>query len=139
MIALTDDMRRAFETALADGAPVIVATADPATGEPDIAFKGSAMVFDAERLAFWERARGQTLRNLEANPRVCLLYRNAKTRLAWKFFGAAELHRDGPLRQQVMDRTIQAELDRDPERRGIAVLIRVDRVVQAGQVIMSRD
>jgi predicted pyridoxine 5'-phosphate oxidase superfamily flavin-nucleotide-binding protein len=139
LIALTAEMQKAFETALTDGAPVIVATADPASGEPDIAFKGSAMVFDHEHLAFWERAHGQTLRNLEANPRTCLLYRNSKTRLAWKFFGTAALHRNGDLRQQVMDRTIQAELDRDPERRGVAVLIRVDRVLQAGQVIMARD
>ena len=28
-----------------------------------------------------------------------------------------------------MDRTIQAELDRDPERKGVAVIIRVDRVL----------
>jgi len=139
VITLTDQMRDAFASALADGTPVVVATADPATGEPDVAFKGSAMVFDTEHLAFWERARGQTLRNLEANPRVCLLYRNPQTRLAWKFFGTAELHYDGPIRQQVMDRTIQAELDRDSERRGVAVIIRVDRVLQAGQVIMSRD
>ncbi|WP_322796582.1 pyridoxamine 5'-phosphate oxidase family protein [Tepidiforma sp.] len=139
MIALTDEMRQAFATALADGAPDIVATADPATGEPDIAFKGSAMVFDAEHLAFWERAHGQTLRNLRANPRVCLLYRNPKTRTARKFFGHAELHEAGDLRQQVMDRTIPVELERDPERRGIAVLVRVDRVLQAGQVIMARE
>src|SRR5947209_161868 len=105
MIALTDEMREAFASSLADGAPVIVATA-AASGEPDIAFKGSAMVWDAEHLAFWERSRGQTLSNLEENPHICLQYRNPARQLAWKFFGVAELHAAGDLRQQVMDRTI---------------------------------
>ena len=97
------------------------------------------MVWDHERLAYWERARGQTLRNLEENPQVCMLYRNAQTRQAWKFFGVAELHYEGDLRQQVMDRAIEVELQRDPERKGVAVIIRVDMVLQAGQPIMQRE
>jgi hypothetical protein len=106
---------------------------------PDIAFKGSAMVWDTEHLAFWERSRGETLRNLEENPHICLMYRNPERQLAWKFFGMAELHADDALRQQIMDRTIEVELNRDPERKGVGVLIRVDRVVQGREVIMQRD
>jgi hypothetical protein len=138
MIELTEQMTEAFANALTDGAPVIVATAG-AAGMPDIAFKGSAMVWDKEHLAFWERARGTTLRNMEENPHICLLYRNPATRVAWKFFGVAELHAEGDLRQQVMDRTIQLELDRDPERKGVAVVIRIDRVVSGPNVLMQRD
>jgi hypothetical protein len=37
-----------------------------------------------------------------------------------------------------MDRTIQIELERDPERKGAAILIRIDNVLQAGQVLMER-
>ena len=44
----------------------------------------------------------------------------------------------GELRQQVMDRTIALELDRDPERKGAAVMVRIDKVLQLGQVIMER-
>ena len=136
-IALTDEMKAAFETSLADGAPVLFATASKA-GMPDIAFKGSAMVFDPEHVAFWERARGTTFSNLKENGGVCILYRNAANRMAWKMFGQAEVLTEGPLRQQIMDRTIALELDRDPERKGAAILIRIDRVLQAGQVIMER-
>jgi hypothetical protein len=67
-----------------------------------------------------------------------VLYRNAQTRVAWKMFGEAEVLTEGPVRQQIMDRTIQFELDRDPERKGAAILIRIDRVLQAGQVLMER-
>lgn len=138
MIELTEEMKAAFETAIADGAPVIVASAGK-SGMPDIAYKGSAMVFDKEHIAFWERALGTTFANLKENPGCCLLYRNPATRTAWKFFGEAEVLLEGDLRQQVMDRTIALELDRDPERKGAAIMVRIDRVVQAGKVLMERE
>lgn len=138
MISLTEEMQQALNSALAESSPVIVATAG-ASGAPDMAFKGSVMAFDAERLAFWERSHGTTLQNLIENPQVCLLYRNPARQLAWKFFGSAELHGDGEVRQQVMDRTVPVELSRDPERKGIAVVIRIDRVLRGREVIMSRE
>jgi hypothetical protein len=58
--------------------------------------------------------------------------------MAWKMFGHAEVLSEGPVRQEIMDRTIALELDRDPERKGSGILIRIDRVLQAGQVIMER-
>jgi len=138
MIALTEEMKAALGTSLADGNPVMVASA-LASGVPDIVFKGSVMVWDTEHLAYWERAHGQTERALKENPNVCLLYRNPAARKAWKFFGVAELHPGGELRDAVMARTVQAELDRDPERKGTAVIIRVDKVIEMGQVIMQRE
>ncbi len=138
MIKLTDQMREAIDNALAEGAPIVVATAAP-SGMPDIAFKGSVMVFDDEHLAFWERSAGQTLRNLEENPQACVLYRNPGRALAWRIFGATEIHRDDDLRRQIMDRTVEAELNRDPERKGVGVLMRVDRVIQGRDVIMQRE
>jgi predicted pyridoxine 5'-phosphate oxidase superfamily flavin-nucleotide-binding protein len=137
-VELTDEMREAFANAVRDGAPVLIASAS-ASGMPDIAFKGSAMVWDKDHVAFWERARGQTMRNMEENGQACLLYRNTQTRVAWKFFGKAEVLQSGPLREEIMARTVQFELDRDPDRNGAAVLIRIDRVLQAGQVLMERE
>lgn len=137
-VELTDEMRDAFATAVKDGSPVLVASAS-ASGMPDIAFKGSAMVWDKEHVAFWERSRGQTMRNLEENGQACLLYRNPATRVAWKFFGTAEVLQSGAVREEIMSKTVSFELDRDPERKGAAVLIRIDRVLQAGQVLMERE
>ncbi len=137
MIELTEEMSTAIDKALMDRLPVTVATSS-AEGMPDIVFKGSTMVFDKEHLAFWERSLGQTLRNMEANPQICLLYRNPEARVAWKFFGTVELHREGPVRQQVMDRTVEFELSRDPERKGVAAVVRVDKVIAMGQVLMER-
>jgi predicted pyridoxine 5'-phosphate oxidase superfamily flavin-nucleotide-binding protein len=140
MIALTDDMREAIDTAFDRGLPMVVATAS-ASGVPDLAFKGSFMALDHERLAFWERAHGTTLANLEENPRAAALYRDPKTRVTMRLYGTVELHRGGELRDAIMSRTVQAELDRDPERTGVAVVIVLDRVIYgspAGRVEMSR-
>lgn len=138
MIELTEEMKAAISTSFAGGVPLAVATSSGA-GMPDIALKGSTLVFDGEHLAFWERSHGQTLRNLEENPQVCLYYRNPQTRLSLKFFGVAQLLRDGETRQQIMDRTVEFELSRDPDRKGVAVLIRIDRILQAGQVVQERE
>ena len=136
-IVLTDEMREAFATSITTGAVPLVATAST-DGIPDMAFKASIMVWDADHVAFWERAHGMTLRSMQENPNVCLLYRNAATRQAWKMWGVAQLLSDGDIRQAIMDKTIQIELDRDPDRKGIAVLIRIDKVSAGGQVIMER-
>ncbi|MCC6179697.1 MAG: pyridoxamine 5'-phosphate oxidase family protein [Chloroflexi bacterium] len=114
-----------------DGITCLVATASR-DGQPNLSFKGSLMVWDHEHMAFWERAHGETLAHLRENPRIAAVYRNRAAGKTWRFWGTVELCDDGSLRQEVMDRTIQGELDRDPERKGIAVIIRVDRVSGSG-------
>ena len=137
MIELTEEMKTAINSSFTDGLALLVGTASKA-GMPDMAYKGSTMAFDGDHLAFWERSHGQTLRNLDENSQVCLIYRNPQTRLAFKFFGVAQLLKEGPVRQQIMDRTVAFELSRDPERTGVAVLIRIDKILQAGQVVQER-
>jgi len=132
------EMAEAIDSALAEGNVCLVATAS-AAGMPDVAFKGSVMVFDTDHLAFWERSGGQTLSNLIENPQACVLYRSRERGVAWRFFGGTEVHAAGDLRDQIMARTVEAELNRDPERTGSAILIRVYRVVAGRNVLQSRD
>jgi predicted pyridoxine 5'-phosphate oxidase superfamily flavin-nucleotide-binding protein len=140
MIRLTDQMRELIDPALAKGTPCLVATASK-NGIPNIGYKGSVMVFDDESLAYWERTRQGTLQNVEENPNIMVLFRDPATRAAWRFVGTATIHKEGPLRDQVMARTVPAELDRDPERKGLAVIVKVDKVLPVtGQAPMqSRD
>ncbi|MFQ5916401.1 MAG: hypothetical protein ACE5I0_01170 [Candidatus Binatia bacterium] len=44
------------------------------------------------------------------------------------------------MRQKIMDRTIKAELDKDPERRGYGVLVRIDKIrrYSGDQVLQGR-
>src|SRR5690349_968426 len=64
-----------FAQAGADGTPVVVGTTE-ADGTPDLALKGSFMVWDKDHVAFWERAHGETLAALRANKKLSALYRN---------------------------------------------------------------
>lgn len=138
MIELTQEMKSALNTALADKAPCIVATASP-DGKPGIGYRGSVMAFNDSSLAYWERTFRQGSENIESNPHVVILYRNPQSRTAWKFFGRAEVHKDGAIRDEVMGRVVQAELDRDQDRKGVAVIVRLDRVESlTGDVLMSK-
>ena len=139
MIKLTDEMRDHFETALADGFACLVGTASK-DGWPQISPKGSVMVFDDETLAYWERAKRSGLENVRENPKVVVYYSNPTKRLRWRFYGVATIHESGAIRDEVMRRTVQAELDRDPDRQGVAILIRVDQVGElSGNVLQQRD
>jgi hypothetical protein len=98
------------------------------------------MVFDDEHLAYWERSRRGLLEDIEQNPKVTILYADLAARIHWRFHGEATVHKTGPIREQIMARTIQAELDRDPERKGYGVVIRVDKITDLlGQVLQQRD
>jgi general stress protein 26 len=139
VIQLTQEMHERINNALANRTSCIVATAS-ATGEPSLGYKGSMMVFDDEHLAYWERTRRGLLEQVEENPKVAVLYSDLAARIHWRFYGQATIYKTGPIREQIMARTIEAELDRDPERKGYGVLIRVDKITDlAGQVLQQRD
>jgi len=108
-------------------------------GRPDIGPKGSMLVLDEQRLAYWERPRWAPRKPQAITPRRRAVPRPG-AREYIRFFGRAELHEDGPLREQVMERVVKPELDYDPERKGIAVVIEVERVHEPfGRGEMTRD
>ncbi|MBI4233744.1 MAG: pyridoxamine 5'-phosphate oxidase family protein [Chloroflexi bacterium] len=139
MIQLTDEMRLLIDNALANKTPCILATASR-DGDPALGFRGSMMVFSEESLAFWERTRGKELEHIRENPKVVVLFRDPTRRVGWKLYGTAIVHAEGPIREQVMARTVQPELDRDPERKGVAVVIQITRVTDtSGRVQQTRE
>lgn len=138
-INLTDEMRQGLLDSQGTWEVPQVGTASLA-GIPDVAPKASVMAWGDEHLVFWERSHGKTRANLFENPNVCVFFFSPTKQQFWKFFGVAEqLLEDGDLREQIMAQTYPAELERDPDRKGLAVVIRVDRVDGPGMVLMSRD
>ena len=138
-ITLTDEMAENVNAALETGNPCILAASDPG-GWPSIGYRGSAMVYDAERLAYWERSNRDGLANIRKNPKVAVMYRNSETRTGWKFYGRAAIVESGDLRQQVWERVVEVEKERDPEQKGVAVVIEVDRVeTYGGELLMERE
>jgi general stress protein 26 len=128
----------AINHALEEGSPCVLVSADE-EGYPDAAFKGSMMVFDNEHIAWWERSRAEQILQIEQNPHICVFYRNQKRGLLLRFYGDATVHKEGAIRDEVMEKTIPVELEKDPDRKGFGVVVQVNRVRLSGNTIQSRD
>jgi predicted pyridoxine 5'-phosphate oxidase superfamily flavin-nucleotide-binding protein len=144
MIKITDDMKEFVNKALADGVPCLVGTVDP-DGSPNIGPKGSVLVFDDATLAYWERSFRGANANVRKNDKVVVYYRNpaAAQRLgsngALRFHGRAEVHERDAIREQVKPMVVKPEIEKDPENKGFAVLIRLDKITDlSGKVLQSR-
>jgi predicted pyridoxine 5'-phosphate oxidase superfamily flavin-nucleotide-binding protein len=146
MIKMTELMARLLTSSAADGVPTLVGTVSK-DGRPQISPKGSVNVYNDDTLCFWERSYRSVEKNLTENPRVVVYYRN-QTRskeipyasAALRFHGVARVVKDGPERERVWALTISGEQQRDPEKKGYAVLIKVDLIEElSGNVVMKAD
>ena len=129
-----DLLRKLIDNAWTDGYPCLVGTTG-ADG-PNISPKGSMLVFDDGRLAYWERSKRQALENLQHDKRVIVFYSNFKAQRDGvlesgflRFYGTAELHESGPMREAIFARLNEREATHDGADKGIGVLITIDRAV----------
>ena len=127
MIKISDEMKERIGKALREKKYCVWASSS-LNGSPDISFRSSTFVWDDEHLAFWDRSRGLSTKNIEENPPVCMIYFDSTDRVGWRFYGQATIFKEGEMRRKIMERTIKDELDKDPERKGYGVLIRVDKI-----------
>lgn len=114
--------------------PTLVGVVMP-DGYAQISPRGSTMVYDEQHLALWERGKGSTNKLLQDGAKVTVFLRKPALREAGilpkggvaRFYGVAKIHRAGPVYDKVWERLVQPEKDRDPQKKGYAVLIRVER------------
>ncbi len=125
---LKDLIRSAWE----DGTPCLVATQGP--HGPNISPKGSMVVYDDDHLAYWERSKKQALENLDHDKRVCVMYANFAAQRAGvldsgflRFYGTAELHESGPMREAIFKLLLQREQTHVGADTGIGVLVKIAR------------
>ena len=112
----------------------LIATVLP-NGFAQVTPRGSTMVFDDDHLATWERGKGSTNANLADGRKVTVFFRKPQLRADGilpkggiaRFYGTAQLYKSGPVYDEVWRRLVQPEKDRDPEKKGFAVLIKVER------------
>lgn len=112
----------------------LVATVQP-NGFAQVTPRGSVLVLDDETLAFWERGKGSTNAELKDGSKVTVYFRDPKLREAGvlpaggiaRFYGTATLHKSGAMTDKIWDKMVQPEKDRDPERKGFAVSVKVER------------
>jgi predicted pyridoxine 5'-phosphate oxidase superfamily flavin-nucleotide-binding protein len=128
VLELTDEMRTRLSSALADGFPVITSTVD-ADGQPHLSFYGTAQVLNSQQVALWVRnPEGGLLTRIVDQPRIALMYRNGPDRVSYQFHGTARIESDEAVRTEVFDNSPEVERSLDPDRKGVAVVIDVDRV-----------
>ena len=139
-IQLSDEIRAVVNGALSAGHPVTVAYVDP-TGTPHLSMRGTVQVYDADRLALWNR--GPDLPDsLRGNPRVALLYADLGSRTYLRFNGRAHVETDEVIRNQIFEGSPQREQAQDPERHGTAIIVELDLVrgiTPSGPVRRARD
>lgn len=137
-IQRTDDLKTAINDARADGFPILVASVD-ASGQPSMSIRGSLQTRSASSLAIWIRsADGGILKSIAVNPNIAPWYSNTTTNTAFLMHGEAERVDDEAVKQQVYDASPEGERNLDPERKGTAMVIDLIRIIQRGQVLMSR-
>ena len=119
----------------------LVATVLP-NGFAQVTPRGSTMVFDDEHFATWERSKGSTSSALADGAKVTVFFRKPQLRESGvlpkggiaRFYGTATIHRSGPVYEEIWRRLIQPEKDRDPEKKGFGVLIKVERAEDLGGI-----
>jgi hypothetical protein len=116
-------------------------------GFAQITPRGSTMAFDDEHIALWERGSGSTAENMTDGSRVTVFFRKPQLRedgilprggLA-RFYGTAKIYKSGPEYEEVWRRLVQPEKDRDPDKKGYAVLIRIDRAEDLAGEALNLD
>jgi hypothetical protein len=106
------------------------------SGFAQVSPRGSTMVFDDAHIALWERGKGSTNENLADGTPLTVFFRNPQLREQGvlpkggiaRFYGRARIYRSGPIYEEVWQRLVQPEKDRDPQKSGHAVLIEIERV-----------
>ena len=141
-LALGDDVRDLLADALANRTPTVVAYGAP-DGRPHVSLRATTQLVAPDAIAMWIRdAQGGLLRGIETNPNVTIWYRDAERRINYQFYGRARRDDSEATRATVYDHSPEAERNLDPSRRGVAVVVELDRVEgsgPAGRVVMARD
>jgi general stress protein 26 len=135
-IEMTEEMVEHVDNNQANKKPCMLATAGK-DGWPSLGFRASMMVWDKDHLAYWERGKKDGLAHIQENSRVLVMYRDPEARVSFKFYGEATVYESGDMLEKVWDRTVQAEKDSDPEKKGCAVIIAVEKITNYPGVVQQ--
>ena len=105
------------------------------SGFAQVSPRGSTMVFDDDHLALWERGKGSTNANLKDGTKITVFLRKPQLRESGvlpkggiaRFYGTAKIHKSGAVYEEIWKRLVQPEKERDPDKKGFGVLIKVER------------
>jgi len=126
-LVLTDEIKGLVNGALASGNPMVLAVVGE-NNQPHLSFRGSIQVYSDDQLGLWVRnVQGGTTEAIRKNPYVALMYRSATTPML-QFQGRARITTDPAERARVFESAPERERNVDPERKGLAVIVDLDKV-----------
>jgi Pyridoxamine 5'-phosphate oxidase len=126
-LVLTPEIKELVNTGLTSGNPLALAVVTP-DNKPSLSFRGSTQVYSDDQLGLWVRnTTGGTIEAIKKNPNVALIYRSATTPLI-QFQGRARIATEAGERNKVFESAPEYERNADPERKGNAVIIDLDKV-----------
>ena len=126
-LVLTPEIKELVNNGLISGNPLALAVVTP-DNKPSLSFRGSTQVYSDDQLGLWVRnTSGGTIEAIRKNPNVALIYHSATTPLL-NFQGRARIATDAAERNRVFENAPERERNSDPERKGIAIIIDLDKV-----------
>lgn len=126
-LKITPEIKELVNDSLATGNPMLLAVVSE-DGQPILSYRGSIQVFSDDQIGIWARkAEGNTLTAIRHNPKVAMVYRSSTTPVL-QFHGRARVAEDTAERDAVFENAPEREQQADPERRGAAIIIDLDRI-----------
>ncbi|MED5580198.1 MAG: hypothetical protein VX794_09235 [Nitrospinota bacterium] len=112
----------------------LVGTVQP-DGWSQISPKGSVCVYKEESLVYWDRGSGSTFDAVTDGTKVMIFFRSPEMREKGilpmggiaRFYGRASVFSEGPIREEVWNLMVQPERDHDPDKKGRAVVVKIER------------
>jgi hypothetical protein len=127
-LELTGDIAAAINGAGEAGTAIVIAYVD-AQGAPSMSYRGSTQVYSPHQVAVWARNPNEGLAvAVKERPLVSLMYLNRQTPGPYFLSIKGRARVDPEANQQVYDNMMKGERDRDPDRKGVAVVVDVDTV-----------
>ena len=141
-LRLTDEISGAVDGALDNQTPMLIAYTND-SGEIHLSFRGTIQAYSADQLALWARDPGGGLpRHIAARPKVTLFYHDPATRTSYTFYGRARVEDEPAARAAIFDNSHPRERQMDFRRRGVAIVVDVDKVEgrgPGGRILMARS
>ena len=126
-LRITEAMATAINSALDNGTPAVLGYVNE-QGQPRLSFRGTTQAYSQDQLAVWARYEDAGLPTaIQKNPHVSVVY-YAQGTGNLIFEGRAHIDNGLAVRDHVFDHSPVVERRADPERRGVAIIIDVDKV-----------
>jgi hypothetical protein len=110
-------------------------------GWPHISYRGSTHVHGPTQIAVWARKRDSGFaKAIARDPHVTFFHVDMSVPQLLTLYGRAEASSDQAVNERVYAESPEGEQQQDPEKKGVAIIIELDRIVAQGarNFVMTR-